>query len=208
MRRSPLLPIATLLFLVSCTTTIAPPARVADPETVTLVTHGKSSSLILPDGERRMVRWAFGDWRYYAAGETGIWSTVAAAVWPTPSALGRQVVDPAPERTDDVVASLGIGIDEAYSIRVERAAVARLQARLESIFESNRETLLYNPGPRLEFVRHPQPYTLVNSSNRKVAEWLRELGCTIEGVPLLSNWIIEHRGRADRAGAEAAGRYE
>lgn len=156
-----------------------------------LVTHGKSSSLILPNGELRAARWAFGDWRYYAVGETGLWSTVAAALWPTPSALGRQVIDPAPEATRDLLASLGIGIDKAYSIRVERAAVARLQARLESIFEANRETLLYNPGPRLEFVRHPEPYTLVNSSNRKIAEWLRELGCTISGVPLLSRWRVE-----------------
>lgn len=191
MNRRFLLTLAALFAFVSCTTTVIPPASVTEPEIVMLVTHGKSSSLLLPDGNERAVRWAFGDWRYYAEGETGPRATIAAALIPTPAALGRQVVDPAPDAANELIDSLRIGVDEAFPIRVERTAVARLQARLSSIFEANRETLLYNPGPRLEFIRHPQPYTLVNSSNRKVAEWLRELGCAIDGVPLLSRWRVE-----------------
>jgi hypothetical protein len=118
-------------------------------------------------------------------------------LWPTQGALGRQRIEAAPARLDDLIAHLGIGIDEAFPLRVERAAVAALRQRLESLFEANRATLLYNPAPRLEFVHHPEPYTLFNSSNRKVAQWLRELGCEISGVPLLSNWRVETNGEPE-----------
>jgi hypothetical protein len=138
-----------------------------------------------------MTRWAFGDWRYYARGRSGPYESVAAVLWPTRGALGRQAIGAAPAQLDDLIAQLGIGIDEAFPLLVERAAVAALRQRLESLFEANRATLLYNPSPRLEFVHHPEPYTLFNSSNRKVAQWLRELGCEISGVPLLSNWRVE-----------------
>jgi hypothetical protein len=193
---APLLALS-LLLLVSCTTTVIPPAAVADPETVVLLTHGKSSSLVLPNEGTGLTRWAFGDWRYYARGRTGPYESAAAVLWPTQGALGRQQIASAPARLDDLIADLGIGIDDVLPLRVERAAVDSLRQRLESLFEANRATLLYNPSPRLEFVHHPEPYTLFNSSNRKVAQWLRELGCTITGVPLLSNWRVETEGRTE-----------
>jgi hypothetical protein len=182
-----------LLMMVSCTTTVTPPPVVADPQTVVLLTHGKSSSLVLPDDEG-VTRWAFGDWRYYALGRAGPFESAAAVLWPTRGALGRQRIEPAPARLDELIAALGIGIDEAFSFRAERAAVEALRSRLDAIFDANRATLLYNPSPRLEFVHHPEPYTLFNSSNRKVAQWLRELGCTISGVPLFSRWRVETDG--------------
>ncbi len=193
LKHAPLLALA-LLVLVSCATTVIPPASVSDPETVVVLTHGKSSSLVLPNDGPGMTRWAFGDWRYYARGRTGPFESAAAVLWPTQGTLGRQRIELAPARLDDLVAGLEIGIDDAFPLLVERAAVDSLRQRLQSVFEANRETLLYNPAPRLEFVHHPEPYTLFNSSNRKVAQWLRDLGCEISGVPLLSNWRVETNG--------------
>jgi hypothetical protein len=189
-----------LLMVVSCTTaTVTLPATVADPQTVVLLTHGKSSSLVLPDDDGGTTRWAFGDWRYYALGRKGPFESAAAVLWPTQAALGRQRLERSPVRLDDLITALGIGIDDAFPLRVERAAVDALRQRLQAIFEANRATLLYNPGPRLEFVHHPEPYTLFNSSNRKVAQWLRDLGCTVSGVPLLANWRVETDGRTRAA---------
>ncbi|HEX7705679.1 MAG TPA: hypothetical protein VF701_04385 [Thermoanaerobaculia bacterium] len=190
MNRAPLLALP-LLLLVSCAATVIPPASVAEPATVVLLTHGKSSSLVLPNNGPGITRWAFGDWRYYARGRTGPFESAAAVLWPTQGTLGRQQIESAPVRLDDLINQLGIGIDDAFPLIVERAAVDSLRQRLQAVFEANRATLLYNPSPRLEFVHHPEPYTLFNSSNRKVAQWLRELGCEISGVPLLSNWRIE-----------------
>jgi hypothetical protein len=181
----------SLTLLISCATTIRPPAAVSDPSTVVLVTHGISTSLVLADQRGRAVRFAYGDWRYYALNRTGLGATLAAALWPTPSALGRQVIDPAAEHPDALVAQLGIAYDEAFPIRVERAAVERLRQDLEKLFLAAMETRVYNPEPNLEFVRHPEPYTLVNNSNRKVAQWLRQLGCRVSGIPLFSKWRIK-----------------
>jgi hypothetical protein len=182
---------SSLTLLVSCATTIRPPAAVSDPSTVILLTHGISSSLVLADQKGRAVRFAYGDWRYYALNRTDLGTTLAAALWPTPSALGRQVVEPAAEQPDALVAQLGIAYDEVFSIRVERAAVERLRQDLETLFLAAIDTRVYNPEPNLEFVRHPEPYTLFNNSNRKVAQWLRQLGCKVSGIPLLSKWRVK-----------------
>lgn len=189
--RPPLFLLLAGVLSASCTTVIHPPAAPADPETVILITHGRSSSLLLPDGEGHASRWAYGDWRYYALGRKGIRDAIAALLWPTPSALGRQRVESDPQTREDLLAWLGIGIDEVISITVRRDAAARLDQRLEGLFAANRGTRHYNPGPRLEFVRHPRAYSLVSNSNARVAAWLRELGGEVSGVPLLSNWRVE-----------------
>jgi hypothetical protein len=193
-----LLILLSLTLLVSCATLIHPPASVADPSTVVLITHGISSSLVFADQSGRAVRFAYGDWRYYALNQTGVGDALAAILWPTPAALGRQVIDGAAEQPDDLVAQLGIAYDEAFPIRVERAAVKRLREDLESLFLARVETRVYNPEPKLEFVRHPEAYSLFNNSNRKVAQWLRELGATVSGIPLLSKWRVKSTAEETR----------
>jgi hypothetical protein len=173
----------------SCTTVIQPPAKPSDPDIVLLVTHGKSSSLILQGGDEA-TRWAYGDWRYYALGRKESSDALAAILWPTRAALGRQTIEKAPRRPEDLVRRLGIGIDEIFAIEVSRESVARLERRLQQLFAANLDTLLYNPAPRLEFVEHPRHYSLVSNSNGRVAAWLRELGCEVSGVPLLSKWRV------------------
>ena len=185
---------SSLTLLVSCVTTVRPPATLVDPTTVVLLSHGISSSLVLADQEGRAVRFAFGDWRYYALGHTGIGDALAAILWPTPSALGRQVIDEATEEPDLLVAQLGIAYDAAFPIRVEREAVRRLREDLESQFLAHIDTRVYNPEPRLEFVRHPESYSLINNSNRKVAQWLRRLGSKVSGAPLMSKWKVVKPG--------------
>jgi hypothetical protein len=176
---------------VSCTTAIHPPAAPADPETVLLVTHGWSSSLVVPDQEGDAARWAWGDWRYYALGRETVLNGLVAVLWPTQSGLGRQRIEPAPESIDELPWRLGIGIDEVFAITVGREAVVRLAEQLEDLFAANIETLHYNPKPRLEFVKHPRAYTLFTNSNSMIAEWLRELGCEVVGFPLMSRWRVE-----------------
>lgn len=189
-RRRPLLILLVAAILsASCTTVIQPPAMPSDPDIVFLVTHGKSSSLIVQGGEDA-TRWAYGDWRYYALGRKESSDALAAILWPTRAALGRQTIERAPAEPEDLVRRLGIGVDEIFAIEVSREAVVRLETRLQQLFAANLDTLLYNPGPRLEFVEHPQRYSLVRNSNGMVAAWLRELGCEISGLPLLSKWRV------------------
>ena len=188
-RRPFLILLLAAMLLASCTTVIQPPAKPSDPDIVLLVTHGKSSSLILHGGEAA-TRWAYGDWRYYALGRKESSDALAALLWPTRAALGRQTIERAPRRPEDLVRRLGIGIDEIFAIEVSRESVVRLETRLQQLFAANLDTLLYNPSPRLEFVEHPQRYSLASNSNGMVAAWLRELGCEISGLPLFSRWRV------------------
>lgn len=181
-----------MISFLSCTTTIHPPASLTQPETVVLLTHGISTSLVLPDQEERMVRWAYGDWRYYALSRDSVWEAIAALFWPTPAALGRRVVQGQAEGPMAGLTKFGIGWDHAFSIRVERAAVRSLGQRLEALFAANLASRVDNSESNLEFVRHPEPYTIFNNSNRKIAQWLRELGCEVSGIPLLPRWRVVH----------------
>jgi hypothetical protein len=197
-RRKPpwFLIVSSLTLFASCTTTIRAPAPIADPSVVLLLSHGISSSLVLADEKGRAVRFAYGDWRYYALGRTGIRNAIAAIVCPTPSALGRQVIEGAAEQPEALIAQIGIGYGEMLLIRAERQAVRRLRQQLESLFLAAIETRVYNPEPRLEFVRHPEPYSLFNNSNQKIAGWLRALGAEVSGVPLLPNWRLDPSARS------------
>lgn len=136
-------------------------------------------------------RWAYGDWSYYALGRKSFGDALAALFWPTRSALGRQLIESAPPSSEELLFRMGIPIDEILIIAVEREAVGRLRQRLDDLFMTNIETRLFNPGPRLEFVQHPKPYSLLRNSNSTIAGWLRELGCEVDGFPLLSKWRVE-----------------
>jgi hypothetical protein len=191
-RQTPLLvAVLAIALFVSCTTVVRPPAAPSTPEHVLLVTHGWSSSLILRDRKGNAFRWAYGDWRYYALGQQGPFETIAAVLWPTQAALGRQTIEAAPETPRELIARLGIGIDESYAMSVERDAVVRLLQRLNDLHAANIDTLHFNPDYRLQFVRHPEPYTFFNNSNRMIAVWLRELGCDVRGFPLKARWRVE-----------------
>lgn len=201
------LPALLVSILCACTTVIHPPPAPADPENVILITHGKSSSLVLYDQRGDASRWAYGDWRYYAVGKKRLIDALAALFWPTRSALGRQFIESAPRSLEPLLFRMGIGIDETFVIPVERDAVDRLQQRLGNLFSANLDTRLYNPGPRLEFVQHPKPYSLLRNSNSMIAGWLRELGCEVEGLPLLSKWRVEPSA-PDKNSAAAAEQLE
>ena len=187
-----------LPLLVSCTMTVHPPHAIVEPETVVLLSHGRSSSLVLPSADGKALRYAFGDWRFYALGSKGASDAAAALFWPTPSALGRRETERGSDPVLGLAEHVGIAWDEAFPITVERSAVAALRARLEALFDARIETALFNPGPNLVFVRPLESYSIVNSSNQKVAAWLEELGCEVRGIRLLSRWRVEPKpeGRA------------
>ena len=51
---------------------------------------------------------------------------------------------------------LRVGIEHLYRVIVDSRKIERLRARLDSIYEANIETLIYNPIYDLEFVHHPR----------------------------------------------------
>lgn len=181
------------LLLGGCATVVIAPAAPEEPVTVFLLDHGGHASLVLPVGERGLLRYTYGDFRWYALDQTGLGTGLAALVGGTPAALGRgELRGPAEARA--VRAQVREGIQQLYELRVARAASERLRAELDGIYAANRATLVYSATYDLEFVRHPTPYSAEHNSNLVMAGWLEALGCEVQGAGLITNWRVETPG--------------
>src|SRR5512134_163902 len=180
---------AAPLLLAGCATVVVAPAAPEEPVTVFLLDHGGHASLVLPAGKGRLVRYAYGDFRWYALDQTGLGSGLAALVGGTPAALGRGELQGPPE-AQAVRAQVREGIQQLYELRVARAASERLRAELDRLHAANRATLVYSATYELEFVRHPTPYSAEHNSNLVMAGWLEALGCEVQGAGLITNWRV------------------
>ncbi len=178
----------------ACTTVVIPPPEASEPLPVLLLDHGHHASLAVPGPDGGVVRYAYGDWSYYGSRKTNIFVAAAAVLWPTRSGLGRRQL-PGPPSAIGVTRQLKVWVEHTYTLVVEAWSVARLTARLDSIFAANLETRLYNPAYDLEFVHHPDPYWALHNSNQVVAAWLTELGCRVRGAALFSKWEVESPGK-------------
>jgi hypothetical protein len=178
-----------LCLLAGCSITVIPPPDPVEPAPVFILDHGRHTSLVLSTPEGNMVRYAYGDWRYYAERETGITRALVALFWPTRGALGHGELE-GPPTIEQVRSEVPLMIANLHRIEVDRERIERLRGRLDSIFDAA-ERELYSPDTFLLFVEHPKEYTLRNNSNRAIAEWLEELGCEVQGLRLLANWRIE-----------------
>jgi hypothetical protein len=195
------LPLVVLL-LNGCagTTRIVPPAAPLDPVPVFVVDHGLHTSLVLPVPDGSLHRYAYGDERYYALRKTGVGQALAALLWPTPGVLGHCRL-PGPPSVESLQAQLRVGVREIHTLQVERTAVERLRNRLD-VWIEQADRVIPAPAVDLTFVPYPQAYSLLHNSNQVVADWLRELDCSVDGRPILSGWRIEGmevRGHDTRA---------
>lgn len=191
--------VLAIALLAGCTTRLVPPADPADPVLVFLFDHGRHASLVLPDGDGGLVRYAYGDWAYYARHRTGARHGLRALLWPTPAALGRRFL-PGPAARWRVRRSVAVVIRELHGLTVPAARVAELRQRLGQRFAAA-------PGPRhanrlydLRFVRLEETYWLGDNSNQRVAAWLAELGVTVSGGGWRSAWTVARPARAAHAG--------
>lgn len=203
--------------LAACATTIVPPGPVACPQTVFVLDHGRHSSLVLPHPEG-FVRYAYGDWGWYAEVDTGTTEASRAVLWPSRAALGRSVSGAVATR-EGVRAGLRVGIQRIHEVPVETHRVTALRDALEARYRANQASAKYNRAYDLTFVDYPEPYAAWNNSNHKVAEWLQRLGCGIEGSALWAWWTVavahERDGMArhdggpvDPPGCHAGGRTQ
>lgn len=153
-----------------------------------MLDHGRHSSLVVPD-EAGWQRYAYGDWRWYAEGETGLVQGLAALFWPTRAGLGRQRLALPPDQAPN----LTVGFESLHEIQVEAASASALVERLDALHEREQALRRINRAYQLEFAAHPERYWLFNQSNGKVAEWLREMDCEVNRRPLLARWQVEER---------------
>ena len=190
--RTGLLLIMAGLLLTGCAGNVTPLDETAldDPRPAFLVDHGRHTTLVLTREDDSLVRYLYGEWRWYALEETGFirgWSTL---LWPTQGALGRRELTgpPAPQR---IRQQIPVVIQTIHELPVEAEQIDALDRRLEARFDDAIETRHYNPVYDLEFVHDPRDYTLFYNSNHVVADWLRELGLEVQGDPIWGVWRVD-----------------
>jgi hypothetical protein len=172
-----------------CATTVTLPAEAADPVEVFLIDQGRTASIVIPSSFGGLLRYAYGDWRWYALRETGLWRALVTLFWPTQGALGRGELE-GPATLANVRARLARA-ERVHSLRIGRGRVEAFERQMEALYDSRRETEVESPTTGLRFVHDPRRYTYFHNSNHVVAGWLRELGCTTRGASFHSAWRIE-----------------
>ncbi|MFB1486646.1 MULTISPECIES: hypothetical protein [unclassified Thiocapsa] len=178
------------LLLCGCVATVFPPPRTDQSRPVYVLDHGRHTSLVLGTPDQGLVRWAYGDWGWYAEGDQRPLRAFPVLLLRTPAALGRQslhtLYDP-----DAIRAAVPVVTDRVFVIHADAARIDRLQARQEALFASGRQDgRLESPAFGLVFVPHPVPYRIDHNSNHMVASWLTELDCRVQGNPTLGNWRV------------------
>lgn len=187
-RRRLLLAAAAALPTAACGgNTIHPPHGITEPADVAVLDHGRHATLVVaPPGEAAL-RWAYGDWDWYALRATGPVEASGAALGPSKAALGRQEL-PGPFAPERVLRAVPTLVEDPVFLQVEAENARRLNARLEAMFIANSGRRITDHPFGLEFVPHPRPCSLSRNSNHVVAAWLEEMGVRVEGTAFWSEW--------------------
>ena len=172
-----------MLLQLGCATKIKCP-KADGGKKVVLVDHGYHPSLILPLDSQQSVRYAYGNWNYYALEKNGLWDGARALFWPSPSGLGRKVFV-------GKASSVPEGYEQMHELEIQPEKVQNFIAKIEALYQENLQSRHINHTYGLEFVHHPESYWIFHNSNQVMGEWLVELGCEVTGSRLFSNWLIE-----------------
>lgn len=177
-----------------CATTIIPPKQVQTPAKVYLLDFGRTASLVLPNTDGGMTRYAYGDWDWYARRQTGMWNAITALAWPTEGALGRERLPASPDQ-ETLKKHLPYPAENIYELTVDQDKALALSRQLDAAFAARPETLFHQPEVSLEFVRYPERYWAFHNSNHVTVRWLEQLGADTRGCPVWSSWQVRTPSR-------------
>jgi len=181
---------AMVLLLSGCGTTyLQPPMDPPDPRTVFVVDHGRHTSLVISTETGSLVRYAYGDWRYYADRDTRLRTGAAALFCRTPSTLARREL-PGPPDPATLRAQLRVGVEVIHTLQVSGAAADRLRDELDGLHAGGALEHQFVAEYDLVFAPYPQPYTWRNNSATKIASWLEQMGVEIKGPALVARWSV------------------
>lgn len=182
-------PIMALL-TAACTHTVVAPSDPARPVSAFLLDHGHHATVVV-EHDGRLIRYSYGHWTYYAELQTGPARASGAILGSSQAGLGRRQLA-GPARIEGIRRQIPVVTEAAWRIEVGADAATRLVERLETIFRTGRGSLIHNRLYELDFVHHPDDYSLGHNSNHVASEWLRALGCEVAMHGPHSNWRVEN----------------
>ncbi len=176
--------------LTGCSGTIHPPTSPANPVTTYVANYGKHSAVILPDPSTGgYVEWAFGDWNYFALGHTGLKDALSALFTSPQSTLGRRVVPPQP---DDDALKQALEANGLLRITVSSDRSAALMKKLDERYQKNINSLIHSTYSHMDNVKDSEHYWGLHNCNHLTAQWLRELGCKVDGLTIWSDFKLSN----------------
>lgn len=176
-----------LLMSSGCATRVTPPLHVKNPVTVYLTDYGRHSSILLPAGDG-YVEYAYGDWEWFALGHTQWWLAIQAMLYSPKATLGERYI---------AIQHGEINVDDfadwqrLNEFQVDKDRAESLRMTLEAIFHRGNTKPVQSDYSGLEHVTFADRYWLFHNCNHATAEWLRDLGCKIDGPALLSNFEMD-----------------
>lgn len=170
-------------------TVLFPPGNPSDPRSVFLIDHGTHSSIAIETSSNEMLRYAYGDLRYYANRDTSLSSGVAALLWPTPSTLGRGKLD-GPITSESLLRQLNVVVEVIYEFEVEGARAEQMILELDEIHARTPAEHIEVPAYGLVFSPHPVDYFWGNNSSSVIAGWLKGMGVGVFGWGLIASWNV------------------
>lgn len=182
-----------VLAMTGCVGRVVPPEprTLSEPVDIYLLDHGRHASLVLPREQGGVVRYSYGDWRWYVEERQNVFTAASAMLWPTSAGLGKAVHDDIgidqPRHFSRLAPE---GVSGIYPLQAEAERVSALQKRLDGIFADADSEPVRSESYGLAFVPYARRYSAVHQSNLVVASWLRELDVEVQGSPWLSNWQV------------------
>lgn len=149
-------------------TIVFPPNDPISPRQLFLIDHGTNSSLAIETESGDLIRYAYGDMRYYANRDTSLSSGAAALLIPTPATLARAELK-APATLANLESQLLVVVDITHQIAVSSAKADSLISRLDGIYDVGQADLISVAAYGLDFVPHPNDYFWANNSSTVIA---------------------------------------
>jgi hypothetical protein len=185
--------ISMMLFLSGCTSTkVIPPVRPQEPVTVYLTDYGRHSSVLIPsiNGGGDYDEWAFGDYEFFAKGDTRWWVAIRAMLHSPQATLGRrQIKNASMVSQESLMKALG-DCRRLMRFEASRVRAEALELQLDTQFRNGAAKPLYSSYSTLYHVPDSQPYWVLHNCNHVTAHWLRRLGCEICGPAIYSNFKL------------------
>jgi hypothetical protein len=149
------------------------------PHHIYLVESGSHGSLAIPTSDHEIVEWSFGDWYWYALGQQNYWRSPMILFWPSKGTLAKKTIS-YPQIISPELLARQLGAEKAWPLVVEKNAVLALHAQLEEEFSQGRDHR-YDWSIATAFVVDHRRYSLAQTCNHVLKDWLVQLDCTIEG---------------------------